>query len=90
MRPTLRSRALPCIVALASLGALPCLAQVDPWEFEVYPYSTTPRGMAEFETDNSVVTGGHTNGGEGTAAGTLPARGCGTTPTSSPTASPTG
>ena len=48
-----------------------CLAQVDPWEFEVYPYSTAPRGMAELETANAMVTAGHTNGGVGTAKGTF-------------------
>ncbi|HEV8072705.1 MAG TPA: hypothetical protein VGP21_01130 [Opitutaceae bacterium] len=51
-----------------------CAAQVDPWEFEVYPYSTTPRGMAEFETDNAVVARGHGVGGEGTAQGTFPSQ----------------
>lgn len=45
--------------------------QVDPWEFEVYPYATTPKGMAEFETDNAVITRGHPEGGEGTARGTV-------------------
>ncbi len=75
MHSVLLPRALLSIVALCSLGSLPCFAQVDPWEFEVYPYSTTPRGMAEFETDNSVVTRGHPDGGEGTAAGTLPSQG---------------
>ena len=48
-----------------------CCAQVDPWEFEVYPYATTPKGMAEIETDNAVVTAGHTEGGEGAADGTI-------------------
>ena len=51
--------------------ALQCAAQVDPWEFEVYPYATEPRGMAELETDNAVVASGHSEGGEGTAAGTF-------------------
>ena len=63
------------MVALCSLAALPCAAQVDPWEFEVYPYSTAPRGMAEFEADNSLVARGHSEGGEGTAVGTLPSQG---------------
>jgi len=47
-------------------------AQVDPWEFEVYPYSTTPRGMAELETGNALVAHGHDGGGEGTAKGAFP------------------
>jgi len=59
------------LLSLVALGPLKCSAQVDPWEFEVYPYATTPRGMAEFETDNAVVTSGHSEGGEGTAMGTF-------------------
>ncbi len=53
----------------------PLAAQVDPWEFEVYPYATIPRGMAEFETDNAVVAKGHDIGGEGTAKGDFPSQG---------------
>src|SRR5579875_208398 len=49
-------------------------AQVDPWEFEVYPYATTPRGVLELETDNAVSIKGHNQGGEGTAAGTFPSQ----------------
>jgi len=49
-------------------------AQVDPWEFEVYPYATEGRGVAELETDNAVVTNGHSRGGNGTAAGTFPSQ----------------
>lgn len=48
-----------------------CLAQVDPWEFEVYPYATTGRGVAELETSNAVVVDGHQEPGEGTANGTF-------------------
>jgi len=55
--------------------ALPCLAQLDPWEFEVYPYSTTQRGMVELETDNAFVADGHSAGGEGTANGTVASQG---------------
>jgi len=51
-----------------------CSAQIDPWEFEVYPYSTTPRGMAEFETDNAVVGAGHGEPGEGTSVGAFASR----------------
>jgi hypothetical protein len=50
-------------------------AQVDPWEFEVYPYATEDRGVIEFETDNAVVPNGHDKGGNGTAAGTYPSQG---------------
>ena len=75
MNHPLQPRMLGNVLALSALIALPCVAQVDPWEFEVYPYSTTPRGMAEFETDNSLVTSGHSVGGEGTAVGTLRSQG---------------
>jgi hypothetical protein len=56
--------------------ALPRIAaaQVDPWEFEVYPYATESRGVVELETDNSVVVKGHNQGGDGTAAGTFPSQ----------------
>lgn len=50
-------------------------AQVDPWEFEVYPAATESRGTLELETDNAVITQGHSLGGEGTAAGTFPSQG---------------
>lgn len=50
-------------------------AQVDPWEFEVYPYATLSRGMIEVESLNSVVANGHNEGGNGTAAGTFPSQG---------------
>jgi hypothetical protein len=51
------------------------VAQVDPWEFEVYPYATEPRGMIELETDNAVVPNGHSQSGSGTAKGTYPSQG---------------
>jgi hypothetical protein len=50
----------------------PALAQVDPWEFEVYPAQTVGRGMVELETLNSIVADGHQDGGEGTSAGDIP------------------
>ncbi|HEY6417758.1 MAG TPA: hypothetical protein VIX59_02045 [Candidatus Binataceae bacterium] len=49
-------------------------AQVDPWEFEVYPYATETRGTVELETDNAVVAKGHSQGGEGTASGRFPSQ----------------
>lgn len=45
------------------LGASTALAQIDPWEFEVYPAQTLNRGMLEFETLNSVSAIGHEGGG---------------------------
>ncbi|MGH7813019.1 MAG: hypothetical protein ACREQI_03345 [Candidatus Binataceae bacterium] len=50
-------------------------AQLDPWEFEVYPYATESRGVAELEIDNAVIANGHSQGGEGTAAGTFRSQG---------------
>jgi hypothetical protein len=58
-----------------TLAAPRAMAQVDPWEFEVYPYGTEKRGVLEFETDNAVVPNGHNAGGDGTAAGTYPSQG---------------
>ena len=60
------------------LGILLCAhradAQVDPWEFEVYPYATEQRGVAELEVDNAVVANGHNQGANGTASGTFPSQ----------------
>jgi hypothetical protein len=57
------------------LSAARAAAQLDPWEFEVYPYTTEPRGILEMETNNAVVANGHSNGGNGTAAGTFRSQG---------------
>src|SRR5271166_3362547 len=67
--------ALLRLALLGSVAAIRCGAQVDPWEFEVYPYSTTPRGVAELETDNAAAVDGHAVAGEGTAKGTVPSQG---------------
>lgn len=61
--------------AVVLILAGPAAAQVDPWEFEVYPYATTGRGVIELETDNAVIANGHSQGGEGTAAGTFRSQG---------------
>ncbi len=62
-----------------ALGTLLCpqlaAAQLDPWEFEVYPYATEQRGVTELEVDNAVVANGHSQGGEGTATGTFRSQG---------------
>jgi hypothetical protein len=62
-----------------ALGTFVCphlaAAQVDPWEFEVYPYATEQRGVAELEVDNAVVANGHNQGANGTASGTFPSQG---------------
>jgi|CZKI01.1.fsa_nt_gi hypothetical protein len=67
--------ALGFALLFCAAAVVRCPAQLDPWEFEVYPYSTTPRGMAEFETDNASVVDGHAAGGEGTASGTVRSQG---------------
>jgi len=61
---------LPGLLALAP--AVPALGLTDPWEFEVYPYSTLPAGMGEIESANAFVSAGHSVGGIGTASGTIP------------------
>lgn len=71
MRLVFREFAALAIVAICVLGISHIAdAQVDPWEFEVYPYATESRGAAELEMDNAVVVNGHSQGGDGTAAGT--------------------
>ena len=75
MKPLARPGSPRLLFALGAIVALPCAAQVDPWEFEVYPYSTTQRGVAEFESDNALVTSGHQEGGQGTARGTIRSQG---------------
>jgi hypothetical protein len=61
---------------IAAAGALIALstsawAQVDPFEFEVYPYQIEGPGMLEVESLNSFVPKGH-HGEGGTSAGTAP------------------
>lgn len=51
--------------------AASAFAQVDPFEFEVYPYQTEGPGILEAESLNSFVPKGH-HGEGGTSAGTLP------------------
>jgi hypothetical protein len=76
VRNYLRPALLGLILALGTL-LYPQLAaaQLDPWEFEVYPYATEQRGVSELEVDNAVVANGHSQGGEGTAAGTFRSQG---------------
>jgi hypothetical protein len=67
-------------LSLALLAAILCLssrarAQVDPWEFEVYPYATEGPGILELETDNAVVANGHHEAGEGTSSGQFRSQG---------------
>ncbi len=75
MKNSIRSLIVGTVLGCAGFGLPACLAQVDPWEFEVYPYATTQRGMVELETLNAGVIQGHSTGGVGTARGTLPSQG---------------
>jgi hypothetical protein len=69
------SIAAALLFGMVMLGAQRVQAQVDPWEFEVYPYLTESRGVIELETDNAVVTNGHSHVGQGTAGGTFRSQG---------------
>jgi hypothetical protein len=61
---------------LAALGIAflppPVLAQVDAFEFEVYPYQTLGKGVIELESLNSYIPEGHTEGDAGTSSGDFP------------------
>ena len=75
MKNYLRLTIFALFILLATLlRPRPSAAQVDPWEFEVYPYQTMNRGMVELESLNSVVPRGHGTGDNGTAGGTLPSQ----------------
>ncbi|HUY17889.1 MAG TPA: hypothetical protein VMV15_01570 [Candidatus Binataceae bacterium] len=64
------------LLSMPFLSASRAAAQIDPWEFEVYPYATEGRGMIELETDNAVVTNGHSQAGNGTVpAASYPSQG---------------
>jgi hypothetical protein len=63
------------VLSILFVGTGRAVAQLDPWEFEVYPYATEPRGNIELETDNAVIANGHSQGGNGTSAGTFRSQG---------------
>jgi hypothetical protein len=75
VKARLRLIVIGFLLGIPFLSARRAAAQIDPWEFEVYPYATEPRGMVEVETDNAVVANGHSRGGVGTAAGTFRSQG---------------
>lgn len=60
-----------CTLALVLLSHL-ALAQVDPFEFEVYSSQTEGKGVLEVESLNSFVPDGHTQEDEGTSSGEFP------------------
>ena len=64
-------RTIFAVVGIAFL-VHPVLAQVDPFEFEVYPYQTLGKGVIELESLNSFVPDGHAEGDEGTSSGDFP------------------
>ncbi len=59
LKLNLRLLVMGSLVAVSLLTARRAAAQLDPYEFEVYPYATLSRGMIEIETDNAVVANGH-------------------------------
>jgi hypothetical protein len=69
----------PRLIAIGIVAVVLCAGraagQVDPWEFEVLPFATEQRGMIELETNNAVVANGHSQGGNGTTAGTFRSQG---------------
>ena len=67
-------RTILCSAAFAILIAAEASAQVDPFEFEVYPYQTVGKGMVELESLNSFAPSGHNHGGGGTSAGDFPSQ----------------
>jgi len=62
------------VLAAVLLSWRNAAAQVDPWEFEVYPYATESRGVLDIETDNAAVPNGHRQAGSGTSAGIYPSQ----------------
>ena len=78
MRPNRRLLRWPVaaslLIAAATLSWRSASAQVDPWEFEVYPYATESRGVLDIETDNAAVPNGHGQAGSGTSSGIFPSQ----------------
>ena len=67
-------RALLLLALLLLAYARTAAAQLDPFEFEVYPVKTAERGMLEIESLNSVVLNGSRHGEKGTSKGTFPSQ----------------
>ena len=64
--------ALYILTALALCLARDTMAQVDPWEFEVYPSQTLSKGILELEWLNGVIPKGHSEEDAGTSSGEIP------------------
>jgi hypothetical protein len=69
----MKLRAIILVAALLLIAAN-ASAQVDPFEFEVYPYQTEGKGVVELESLNSFTPSGHNHGDDGTSAGTIPSQ----------------
>jgi hypothetical protein len=63
------------VISVLLLTSRPATAQVDAWEFEVYPYATEERGVVELEMLNGVVPNGHNQAGSGLSSGTFASQG---------------
>jgi hypothetical protein len=66
-----KTRTLLALCAVLSFRRA-AVAQVDPFEFEVYPAQTVGHGMIEIESLNSFVADGHDEGDAGTSSGDFP------------------
>ena len=67
----MKTRTLLALCAVLSFRRV-AVAQVDPFEFEVYPAQTVGHGMIEIESLNSFVADGHDEGDAGTSSGDFP------------------
>jgi hypothetical protein len=75
----LRRNVLLKFIPLMLFSLVPCvpkpaLAQVNPWEFEVYPYMTEEPGVLEIESLNGFVPWGHSQPGTGISSGIFPSQ----------------
>ena len=76
MKKHLRWMVIGLVLSMPFFCASRAAAQIDPWEFEVYPIrDRVARESIELETDNAVVTNGHSQGDNGTSAGTFRSQG---------------
>jgi hypothetical protein len=62
------------LVSMMFFITRPTFAQVNPFEFEVYPYMTEEPGSLEFELLNAFVPWGHSQPGVGISSGIFPSQ----------------
>jgi hypothetical protein len=67
-------RRIACCALVLAMFTHRAGAQVDPFEFEVYPAQTVGHGVLELESLNSFVAEGHTEGDAGTSSGDFPSQ----------------